>query len=94
VVTGIPSASAPPAPVAAAGLLRQVVLQNLAIVGSVNANRTYFEAGLADLARFRTLWGEAITSVITERLDWTDGVAALSDREAGAMKSVLVVARS
>lgn len=92
VLTGIPSADRPPILVAGGALLREVVLENQAIVGSVNANRTYFELGIRHLQRFRRLWGETIGRVITERRSLDEFGPVLSDRTSGAMKSVLVVA--
>ena len=91
VLTGIPTASSPPVPVAAGDLLRRVVLENLAVVGSVNANRSYFEAGLADLATFRERWGDAIDGVISERRDWPEAPDLLADRGGRTLKSVLRV---
>ena len=91
VLTGIPNATPTPLPFAAGPMLRQVVLENQAIVGSVNANRSYFEAGRSDLARFRALWGDAIDSVLTERRPMAEFDALLNRAPVGGMKSVLVV---
>ena len=89
VVTGIPSATVAPTSFAAGALLRNLVLGNLAIVGSVNANRRYFESGLVDLANFRERWGDSLAGVITERRAWSDAPALLSERGAAGMKSVV-----
>ncbi len=91
VLTGIPSADRPPFLVAGGGLLRDVVLENQALVGSVNANRTYFALGLRHLAQFRRRWGEAVGGVVTERRPLEEFAAVLTAPTTGAMKSVLVV---
>lgn len=90
VLTGIPAANRPPVPVAAGGLLRDLVLANQAIVGSVNANRRYFELGIRHLEQFRRLWGDAIAGVVTERVPAQEFARVLADRSSGAMKTVLV----
>ncbi len=91
VLTGIPAADRPPFLVAGGGLLRDVVLDNQAIVGSVNANRRYFALGLRHLAQFRRRWGTAIGDIITERHPLEEFATVLNAPTTGAMKSVLVV---
>jgi threonine dehydrogenase-like Zn-dependent dehydrogenase len=92
VLTGIPGATAPPVSVAAGALLRNVVLENLAVVGSVNANRSYFETGIGHLGEFRARWGDAIEQVITERRPWTEAPTLLGTAGGPGMKTVLTVA--
>jgi glucose 1-dehydrogenase len=89
VLTGIPTAAQIPISFPAGVLLRNLVLENLAIVGSVNANRRYFESGLADLATFRQHWGDAIDGVISERRPWEEAPALLADGGTAGMKSVV-----
>ncbi|HKV89900.1 MAG TPA: glucose 1-dehydrogenase [Thermoplasmata archaeon] len=91
VLTGIPPANGGTIPVALGALLRDLVLENQAIVGSVNANRSYFERGVQDLATFREKFGDAIDRLIGERRPWTEFAKVLLDRPSGAPKSVLVV---
>jgi glucose 1-dehydrogenase len=89
VLTGIPDASAPPSTVQGGALWRQVVLENEAIVGSVNANRTYFEAGIADLDRFEQQFPGAVNKLITERLPVDQFSSVLLQRTGSKIKSVL-----
>ena len=89
VLTGIPAADAPPLPVAAGRLLRRLVLDNQAIVGSVNANRTYFERGIVHLAAFRARWGSAATQLITARRPISDYADALAGKPEHGIKTVL-----
>lgn len=91
VLTGIPPADGGSATVALGALLRALVLRNLAVVGSVNANRTFFERGVADLAEFRTRFGDAIDHVVSERRPLEEFERLLVDRPSGAAKSVFVV---
>lgn len=66
VFTGIP-ASYPSLKVEADRIMRNVVLKNQLILGTVNADAATFKAALADLDRFLRRWPEAAHSVITGR---------------------------
>jgi threonine dehydrogenase-like Zn-dependent dehydrogenase len=66
VFTGIP-AHKPAIPIEADSLMRQVVLMNQAIIGTVNADRPAFESAIRDLGVFKQRWPEAISKVITGR---------------------------
>jgi threonine dehydrogenase-like Zn-dependent dehydrogenase len=90
VLTGIPPADGGTVPVALGALLRDLVLRNQAIVGSVNANRSYFERGVGDLRQFRAQFGDAIDGLVSERKPVEEFASLLVDRPSGAPKSVLV----
>jgi glucose 1-dehydrogenase len=66
VFTGIP-AHKPAIPIEADSLMRQVVLMNQAIIGTVNADRPAFESAIRDLGIFKQRWPAAIGKVITGR---------------------------
>jgi threonine dehydrogenase-like Zn-dependent dehydrogenase len=89
ILTGLPAADVPGVPVAAGSLLRSLVLKNQAIVGSVNANRTYFEAGVTDLGALRTRFGEVVDRVIGERRPVEEFAGVLEGPPAVPTKSVL-----
>jgi glucose 1-dehydrogenase len=91
VLTGIPDADQPPTSVAAGALLRAIVLENQAVVGSVNANRSYFEAGLRDLQAFEEKWPGAIHMMITARRPLEEYADVIRGRTPGSMKTVLTV---
>jgi threonine dehydrogenase-like Zn-dependent dehydrogenase len=91
VLTGIPDPNQPPTSVAAGALLRSIVLENQAVVGSVNANRSYFEAGLRDLTVFEQRWPGAIRTMITERRPLEEFADVIGGRTPGSMKTVLTV---
>ncbi|HYV32063.1 MAG TPA: zinc-binding dehydrogenase, partial [Candidatus Binatia bacterium] len=66
VFTGIPPHK-PAIPIEADSLMRQVVLMNQAIIGTVNADRPAFENAIRHLGVFKQLWPEALSRVITGR---------------------------
>ena len=92
VLTGIPDANEPPTSIAAGALLRNVVLRNQAVIGSVNANRSYFEAGLRDMTVVEERWPGALAAMITARRPLDEFLAVISGRTPGSMKTVLTVA--
>ena len=92
VLTGIPEAGASPISVAGGELWREVVLGNRAIVGSVNANRTYFEAGLRDLRVFEERWPGAVAGLLNARRPFADVAAVVGGPVGGTIKTVLEVA--
>ncbi len=91
ILTGIPDPGAPPIPVAAGGLLRNVVLGNRAIAGSVNANRTYFESGLRDMIVIEERWPGVLPRLITRRRPLAEVADALGPHVGGTIKTVLTV---
>jgi len=91
VLTGIPAAGRGPTSVDGGTMLRDLVLGNQAIVGSVNANHRYFERGRRHFGRFRRLWGDALAGLITERAPMDQVERLLAAPAGGSMKSVLVV---
>lgn len=66
VLTGIPSTK-PPILISADLLMRDMVLKNQGIIGTVNADSNAFEYAIRDLGEFLTRWPEAIRKVITGR---------------------------
>ena len=66
VFTGITPVK-PAIPIEADTLMRQVVLMNQAIIGTVNADRAAFESAIRDLGLFKKLWPEALQGVISGR---------------------------
>jgi len=66
VFTGIPPHK-PAIPIEADSLMRQIVLMNQAIIGTVNADRIAFENAIRDLGIFKQRWPDALRKVITGR---------------------------
>jgi threonine dehydrogenase-like Zn-dependent dehydrogenase len=66
VFTGIPAPRSP-IPVEADNIMRNMVLKNQAVVGTVNADRKAFEDAISDLGVFMERWPVALKSLITGR---------------------------
>jgi threonine dehydrogenase-like Zn-dependent dehydrogenase len=69
----------------AGALNREIVLENDAVIGSVNANLTHYRAGADALARADTGW---LGRIVTDRVPLEDAVAAFGSEPDG-IKTVL-----
>ena len=88
VITGIPGGDRP-LRIAGDELIRQLVLDNQVMLGSVNAARGHFQMGADDLAHARLRWGSLIESLITNRCS-PDGFSGLmNEHAADAIKEVV-----
>jgi threonine dehydrogenase-like Zn-dependent dehydrogenase len=88
VLTGIPGGDRPlevPGPT----LIRQLVLGNQVMLGSVNAARGHFQMAVDDLARAHLRWGDHLTKLITHRYHYTDFAAALGQQPPDEIKTVV-----
>ena len=88
VLTGIPG-GARPLEIPGAELIRQLVLDNQVMVGSVNAARDHFQMAVDDLMHARLLWGEHVAQLITNRHPYTDFNSALHQHTADEIKAVI-----
>lgn len=66
VLTGVP-AHRPPIELDTDGLMRDLVLKNQCILGTVNAGKDAFEHAVADLTEFYAKWPDAVKGLITGR---------------------------
>jgi threonine dehydrogenase-like Zn-dependent dehydrogenase len=66
IFTGVPGRKAP-VQVDTDLMMRNLVLKNQVVFGTVNAGRETFEASIRDLAMFKNAWPEAVESLITGR---------------------------
>jgi len=88
VLTGIPGGDRP-LQIPGAELIRQLVLDNQVMLGSVNAARGHFQMGADDLAQAHLLWGPQIAGLITNRHS-PDQFAGLNDQhQPDAIKEVI-----
>lgn len=88
VLTGIPSGDRP-LQIDGAELIRQLVLENQVMLGSVNAARGHFQMAADDLAQAHLRWGALIAGLITNRYS-CDQFAGLMDRhDSDAIKEVI-----
>lgn len=66
VLTGVPGRRAP-AEIDTDLLMRNLVLSNQVVFGTVNAGRQSYEAAIRDLATFQSRWPEAVSRLISGR---------------------------
>jgi threonine dehydrogenase-like Zn-dependent dehydrogenase len=90
VFTGVPGRRAPVA-IDTDLLMRNLVLQNQVVLGSVNASRPDFEAAIADLARFRQRWPRALAALVTGHFPIDAYAGQLLETPAEAIKNVLTL---
>ncbi len=72
-------------------IMRDLVLKNQVVLGTVNAPRSAFEAAIADLQTFQRRWGEAVRGLITARRRMQGVEDLLAGRKEG-IKHVVTVA--
>ena len=78
VATGIPGGSSC-VTVDGSDLMRQLVLKNQVMMGSVNASPAHFAIAVKDLEGAKEKWPEAMSRIITERIPYTKFQTALAD---------------
>ena len=87
-LTGIPGGDRP-LRISGAELIRQLVLDNQVMLGSVNAARGHFQMAADDLAQAQLRWGGQIATLITHRYS-PEQFAGLTDRHpSDAIKEVI-----
>jgi hypothetical protein len=70
--------------------MRNVVLKNQAVIGTVNADRCAFQNAIRDLGVFKERWPNAIKSLITNRYpveNYRD--LLLGDKDRNSIKNVI-----
>ena len=90
VFTGVPGRRAP-IQVDTDLLMRNLVLANQVVLGSVNASRADFESAIAHLALFQSRWPRALAALITGRVPIQAYAGQLLDPPAEAIKNVIAV---
>lgn len=91
VMTGIPGGHADEA-IPASALMRQIVLHNQTLLGTVNASKANVARAVADLERFQELWGDAVARIITLRVPLERFMEAIEPKERGIKAVVMVSA--
>lgn len=89
ILTGVPALE-PAVGVDVERIMRNIVLKNQAVVGTVNAGRDAFEAAIRDLEVFLKRWPEALRGLITGRFKLDDFRRLLLDKPAG-IKSIFTL---
>jgi threonine dehydrogenase-like Zn-dependent dehydrogenase len=88
VITGIPGGDHP-LKIQGAELVRQLVLDNQVMIGSVNAARGHFQMGADDLFQAHLRWGDHIAALITNRYAYSQFTASVSHHSPNAIKEVV-----
>lgn len=88
VMTGIPGDNRPVC-MMGAELMKQMVLKNQAIIGSVNASVEHFGVAVRDLELSRYRWGNLIDQVITRRMGYDKFQEAIDLRTQDDIKTVI-----
>jgi len=87
ILTGVPGENNP-IRLDGGGLMRNMVLRNQVLLGSVNAPRKAYESAVADLVTFMRNWPEAVRGVITDRHPIDDAPDVLTGKGEG-IKTVI-----
>src|SRR4029079_17186888 len=87
-VTGIPAGDRP-LNIDGAKIMRQLVLRNQVLMGSVNASRDHFQLAVDDLVLAEQRWPHHVADLITHRHPYVDFDAALEHHGADEIKVVL-----
>ena len=88
VATGIPGGNRP-LNLPAGNLMKQLVLKNQVILGSVNASIQHYQMAVDDLRCCLQRWPATIKGVITDRVPYTDFSKALKQPSAEEIKVVV-----
>ena len=90
IMSGIPGGQSP-FEIDLNGVMRNIVLNNQMIFGTVNASRSTFEASVRQLEQFMSIFPDAVRRMITHRVSLEEAPALL--REPGGIKQVVVLAQ-
>jgi len=88
VLTGIPGGDRP-LQIDGAALMRQLVLRNQVMIGSVNASRKHFEMAVEDLGKGYKTWGKTMEQIITHVVPYTDFADVLEKHPENEIKAVI-----
>jgi threonine dehydrogenase-like Zn-dependent dehydrogenase len=89
IFTGVPGHTEP-APVDTGQLMRDAVLKNQLIFGTVNASPTHFANAISDIGKFSERWPNAVRSLISRRFPIDQAKDPLSGH-AGGIKNVIAI---
>jgi threonine dehydrogenase-like Zn-dependent dehydrogenase len=90
ILTGVPGHKAPIG-VDTDALMRDQVLKNQVVFGTVNASVRDFQNAIADIGAFHERWPKALASIISHRVPLQEAIAPLSGK-VGGIKNIIAVA--
>ncbi len=88
VLTGVPVEGAP-FEVAGSQLMKQMVLKNQVLLGSVNAAKNHWEQAIRDLSEAKSRWGDTIEQLITKKVGFEKFRDALEKHTSNDIKNVV-----
>ncbi len=88
VLTGIPGGDRP-LQLDGAALMRQLVLRNQVMIGSVNASRKHFELAVTDLGKAYKTWGKTMEQLITHIVPYPNFADVLEKHPDNEIKAVI-----
>lgn len=88
VLTGVPS-EGKPLSVDGSHIMKQIVMKNQVIVGSVNANLENFHQAVKDLENGLARWGSVIPKIISHKVNYKDFKNVLSKHTSDEIKVVI-----
>lgn len=88
VLTGVPS-DVRPLNVDASSIMKQLVLKNQIILGSVNAGNAHFQKAIDDLAKAEKKWPHLMEKLITHKVPYKDFAKVLFKHEPDEIKAVI-----
>jgi glucose 1-dehydrogenase len=87
-LTGIPGGERP-LQISGAQLIRQLVLGNQIMLGSVNAARGHFQMAVDHLAEAHLRWGSQISGLVTHKYPWDQFVGHPDEHQPESIKEVV-----
>lgn len=88
VLTGVPEQKEP-FEIPGGELMKQIVLKNQVVMGSVNASKHHWELGIQDLEKAYMRWGDTIEQLITKRVSAENFKDALNKHATNDIKNVV-----
>lgn len=88
VMTGIPGGDRPVC-FSGSEIMKQIVLKNQIILGSVNASTRHFALAIEDLEKAKNKWGKLIDELITTKVPHTDFMDAIHLQSEDDIKTVI-----
>src|SRR5579863_3588072 len=90
ILTGVPG-HLPPAPIDTDGIMRNLVLKNQCVLGTVNAGKDAFQNAVADLTAFYAKWPDAVNGLITGRFPIDDFAQPIQNQK--GIKNIIEIGK-
>ncbi len=88
VMTGVPEKKEP-FEIPGGPIMKQIVMKNQVVIGSVNASKRHWEQAIADLEKAYHKWGDTVEQLITKRVPAEQFKDALNKHEVNDIKNVV-----